>query len=129
LNLKPYPYNRIRMATEAQKRASRTYYQNNKDTIAEKEKETKRWTQYYERNKDIVKRRNLERYYAKQGRTPPPPPPATPPDLPPLEDVRSLIKRLQEMLPVLAKVEQKKRGKSPPAEPAVLPPANGLTVE
>jgi hypothetical protein len=117
------------MATEAQKRASKTYYQNNKATISEKEKETKRWTEYYERNKEAVKRRNLERYYARQGRTPPTPPPTPPPDLPPAEDVRALIKRLQEMLPVIVKTEKKKRGKSPPAEVPDLPPTNVVVNE
>ena len=110
------------MATEAQKRASKTYYEANKDTIAEKEREKKRWIANYEKNKEDIKRRNLERYYTKQGRTPPPPPPPVP-DLP-AEDVRTLIKRLQEILPVLVKSEKKKRAKSPPTAPAVIPPVN-----
>jgi len=102
--------------------AKKRYYEKNKETIAQKEKEDKRWRDYYEKNKEVVKRRNLERYYVKQGRTPPPPPPATPPDLPAVEDVRSLIKRLQEILPILTKVERKKREKSPPAStPPVQP--------
>jgi hypothetical protein len=113
---------------EAQKKttygeAKKRYYEKNKETIAEKEKEEKRWREYYEKNKEAVKRRNLERYYAKQGRTPPPPPEPISPDLPPVEDVRALIKRLQEILPSLVKAE-KKRGKSPPASEAPVPPIN-----
>jgi hypothetical protein len=106
--------------------AKKRYYEKNKETIAQKEKEEKRWRDYYEKNKEVVRRRNLERYYAKQGRTPPPPPPATPPDLPAVDDVRSLIKRLQEILPVLTKAEKKKRGKSPETVPAVSPPAEAV---
>jgi hypothetical protein len=114
---------------EAQKKttygdAKKRYYEKNKETIAEKEKEDKRWREYYEKNKEAVKRRNLERYYAKQGRTPPAPPEPISPDLPPIEDVRALIKRLQEILPVLTKAERKKRGKSPPATETPAPPQN-----
>jgi hypothetical protein len=110
------------MSTDAQKLASKTYYAKNKATIAEKEKADKRWVGYYQANKEVIRKRNLERYYAKQGRTPPPPP-APVPDLA-VEDVKTLIKRLQDILPVLVKSEKKKRGKSPPAAPAVIPPVD-----
>lgn len=99
--------------------AKKRYYEKNKETIAEKEKDEKRWRDYYEKNKEAVKRRNLERYYAKQGRTPPAP---LSPDLPPADDIRALIKRLQDILPVLTKAEKKKRGKSPPAPEATPEP-------
>jgi hypothetical protein len=43
-----------------------TYYAKNKESIASKEKEARRWVDYYEKNKEAVKRRNLERYHKKR---------------------------------------------------------------
>ena len=46
-------------------RGRREYYEANKTKILEGMKEQKK--KYYEKNKDIIKKKNLERYYAKKA--------------------------------------------------------------
>lgn len=43
------------------------YYAENKTDITTKNKESKYWEGYYEKNKEEVKRKALERYYAKKA--------------------------------------------------------------
>lgn len=43
------------------------YYAENKTDITTKNKESKYWEGYYEKNKEEVKRKALDRYYAKKA--------------------------------------------------------------
>jgi len=60
----------------------------------------KRWIATYQRNKETIKRRNLERYYKKTGRSFPPPP-KPPPVPPPIDET---IKQVQELIDELATI-------------------------
>lgn len=88
---------------------SKRYYQKNKDKILAKEKETKRWVEYYQRNKDAIRERNINRYYAKQGRErPAPKQPPPPPDNSKIEKLEALVAELRELVPQVMKPKKKK---------------------
>jgi hypothetical protein len=66
---------------------------------SQSQEKKKPWIATYERNREAIKKRNLDRYYAKRGLTPkverPPPPP------PPSDDAAKRIKELVEELRIL----------------------------
>jgi hypothetical protein len=98
--------------------AKRQAYLRNKDKIAEKEKEKKRWVTYYEQNKDEVSTRRKERRLKKE--------------LPPIDEekVKRYYELMEEARALKAEVTRKKirtvalakrSARAPPPPP---PPAN-----
>lgn len=93
--------------------AAKRYYEKNKTRILADEKDKKRWLSYYERNKEAIKARNLERYYAKSGKTSPPPrPPVIPPDPISVARMEELIQELRVLIPKVMKTKRTKKAKS-----------------
>ena len=87
--------------------AGRTFYEKHKTEILAKEKMEKRWKTYYETHKEEVKKRNLERYYAKRVLKKSAPPP--PPDQEKIDELNAIILKLQELLPAIVKTPRKKK--------------------
>lgn len=94
---------------------SKKYYEKNKDKILAKEKESKRWIEYYKRNKEAIKERNIQRYYAKQGRERPEPRPTPPPvDNSKVERLEALVAELRELVPHVVKPRRSKKAAEVP---------------
>ena len=87
--------------------AGRTFYEKHKTEILAKEKVEKRWKTYYETHKEEIKKRNLERYYAKRVLKKSAPPP--PPDQEKINELNAIILKLQELLPAIVKTPRKKK--------------------
>lgn len=81
------------------------------------------WKETYQRNKEAIKKRNLERYYKKTGRTFPPPPKTPPPPPPPpqtdetADRIKHLIEELRTLLPAQMKPKRVKKKKESPVSP------------
>lgn len=80
------------------------------------ETQTKPWKQTYERNKESIKKRNLERYYRKTGRTYPPPPKPPPPPPKPIDETEKRLKEIIEELRTLIPSEMKRKKRDVAAE-------------
>jgi hypothetical protein len=104
--------------------AGRTFYERHKVEILAKEKVEKRWKTYYQTHKEEVKKRNLERYYAKRVLKKSPPPP--PPDQDKINELNAIILKLQELLPTIVKSPRKKKVASV-TPPEVAPPEEAST--
>lgn len=92
--------------------SSKKYYETHKAEIAEKDK--KRWVSYYEKNKETIKRKNLERYYAKKALNPPPQPDDN--DKKYEERLQSIVEELRELIPKMMKPPRKRKAKNESSE-------------
>jgi hypothetical protein len=98
------------METSSYTPSNKAYYDNHKEAILAKEKETKRWISYYERNREAIKQKNLARYHAKHAASNPP---APPPD-PAIEEAKikrlaEIVAELHQLLPATIKSPRRKR--------------------
>lgn len=106
-------------------KSGKAYYEAHKAELLAAEKDKKRWLSYYERNREIVKERNRQQYYLKQGREVPPlrPKPATAPAPPPpestdLKRLEELVAELRSLVPEVMKKKARARVAKQPNEAA-----------
>jgi hypothetical protein len=86
------------------------YYAKNKESIASKEKEARRWVDYYEKNKENVKKRNLERYHKKREdyfNSP-----EYQAEVKRMEELNTIVARLTELIPEVMKAPRRRRKSS-----------------
>jgi len=112
MSFKDFLLYKVRMTDEVKTYEEKhaNYYVKNKEAIAGKEKEARRWVEYYERNKETVKRRNLERYHKKREEYFKSPEYLA--EVKRMEELNSIVARLAELIPEVMKAPRRRRKSS-----------------
>jgi hypothetical protein len=84
-------------------------HQQSQQSQSQSQEKKKPWIATYERNREAIKKRNLERYYAKRGRTGPVQKPPPPPSDDAAKRIKELVEELRILLPKAMKPKRTKK--------------------